>query len=90
MSEMMDLNHKFTVSSYNCKLFGDTKIPFIKTILQHTDFLLIQEHGLYKSNFDKLYLIDASINYHACSAMDENIPLAGRPHGGCGIIWKSN
>ena len=62
MSAMMDLNHKFTVSSYNYELFGDTKIPFIKTILQHTDFLLIQEHGLYKSNFDKLYMIDASIN----------------------------
>ena len=47
------------------------------------------QYGLYENNFEKLHKIDTDINYNACNAMNVNVFLAGRPHGGCAILWKN-
>lgn len=86
----MNASNYLTISSYNCKLFSDSKLLFIKKLLSSSDFVCIQEHGLYKTTLSNLCKIDENINYTGTSAMNEYAPLIGRPHGGCAIIWKSN
>ena len=54
------------------------------------DFLLIQEHCLYKSQFHKFGKLNQSVSYCGSSAMDESKLLFGRPFGGTAIIWKMN
>ena len=51
-------------------------------------FLLLQEHGLHKSQFGWFDNIHDGIGKYGVSAMDENQLLRGRPHGGVVILWK--
>ena len=37
-----------TITTYNCKHFNDSKLPYINFLLKSSDFLLLQEHCLYK------------------------------------------
>ena len=54
------------------------------------DFLLLQEHWLYKSEFPKLLFLGSSTDMTAVSAMDESIHRVGRPFGGCAIVWRAS
>ena len=54
------------------------------------DFLLLQEHWLYKSEFPKLLSLVSSTDMTAVSAMDESIHRVGRPFGGCAIVWRAS
>ena len=53
------------------------------------DFLFIQEHFLFESQFHNFSKIADNVAFCAVSAMNENEMLSGRLHGGCGIIWKA-
>ena len=86
----MAVKNHIKISTYNCKHFNDYKVKYIKYVLGQCDFMFLQEHCLFKSQFDKLYSIDNDICFCATSAMDEGVLLSGRPHGGCSIIWKSS
>lgn len=79
-----------SVITYNCKGFDDRKVTFSKDLFNKCDFLLLQEHWLYKSMFNELCRIDKNASFCATSAMDESVILQGRRHGGCAIIWRSN
>ena len=59
-------------------------------LFSQSHFVLLQELGLFQSNFNKLNQIEENLDYVACSAMDECAPLIGRRHGGCAILWKQN
>ena len=85
--------------SYNCNNLNDDKHWFIKSLLADCDFLLLQETWKYQ---DKLLdIIDRELNTDnesfnitgnikglACSPMDPNVQLVGRPNGGCAILYK--
>ena len=78
------------IKSYNCKNFSTNKYGFIKQLFKSCELLLLQEHCLFESMFDRFCEIDNSMGFTATSAMDESLELRGRPHGGCVILWKSN
>ena len=78
------------VTTYNCKHFNDLKCKYIKAIFERSDFLFLQEHCLFKSQFSQFNKIYNSVVFTCTSAMDETVPLVGRPHGGCGIFWRSS
>ena len=77
------------ITSYNCEYANEIRLPFFQYLLEKSDFLLLQEHGLYKSKFDWFDRL-GDISYHGVSAMDEKVLLRGRPHGGAVILWKNS
>ncbi len=65
--------------------------PLSSSYLTNVIFLLLQEHGLYGSQFgwfDKIGI--SGVGKHGVSAMNENELYLGRPHGGSVIIWNQN
>ena len=78
-----------SITSYNCEYANEIRLPFFQYLIQRSDFLLLQEHGLYKSKFDWFDRL-GDVSYHGVSAMDEKILLRGRPHGGVVILWKNS
>ena len=86
----MDRNTNLKLISYNCKHLGRDKYDFIKTLLNSSDFLFLQEHCMYEVDFfEKLHTIMDGMECIVSSEMDPNIPLTGRPKGGCAIIWSA-
>ena len=86
------MDRRLRFSSYNCKHLGVDKYIIMKSLLVACDFLMIQEHCMYENQFVQT-LRQQSPYYSECvvtSAMDETVPLVGRPHGGCAIIWNTN
>ena len=69
---------KLTFASYNCQIANDAKLPHLRELFQNSDFLLLQEHGLYKNQFDWFNNVSDSIAKHGVSAMDVNKILGGR------------
>ena len=81
---------KISLITFNCRSFNDRRIDYIKRLFHCCTFLLLQEHCIYASMFDKLNSIDKNVSFCAVSPMIEGELLVGRPHGGCAIIWNSN
>ena len=89
----MEEGHKISqlsCISYNCNHASDAKLPLLKELFEESDFLLLQEHGLLKCQFDWFDNIYDRMGKYGVSAMDENQLLRGRPHGGVVILWKSD
>ena len=65
--------------TYICKHFVTTgdKYKFMDDIFLDYDFLLLQEHWLYKSAFPKLLSLGSSTDMTAVRAMDESIHRVG-------------
>ncbi len=84
--------NQMNIITYNCKHFRGTgdKFDFINTLFCETDFLFLNEHWLYESEFHKLLNLGNGADMVATSGMDENIIRIGRPYGGSAIIWKSS
>ncbi len=73
MEEMNIHSCKLSIITYNCEHADDTRLPFIKQLFNQCDFLLLQEHGLYRSQFgwfDKIGI--SGVGKHGESAMNEN------------------
>ncbi|XP_041470482.1 uncharacterized protein LOC121420026 [Lytechinus variegatus] len=84
------MSNKVSIISYNCQCANDSKLPFLRELFDECDFMLIQEHGLYKSQFgwfDNINEVNG-VGKHGMSAMNEEKQSAGRPYGGTAIIWK--
>ena len=63
----------------------------MKTLLVACDFVLIQEHCMYKTqSVQRLNSFNPNSVCVVSSSMDESVPLIGRPYGGCSIIWSSD
>ena len=86
--------YELTVASFNCKYFdsnaGLHKLKFMQDVFKKCDFLCIQEHWLYESQFHRFELIYSDIDYVATSAMDPECMHLGRPYGGTAIVWRRN
>ena len=88
---MMDNKKKLKFGSYNCKHFGVDKYVIMQTLLVACDFLLIQEHCMYNTQFiQRLNSFSPNSVCVVSSSMDESVPLIGRPYWGFSIIWSSN
>ena len=88
---MIDNKKKHKFVSYYCKHFGVDMYVIMETLLVACDFLLIQEHCMYKTQFvQRLNAFRPNSVCVVSSSMDESVPLIGRPYGGCSIIWSSN
>ena len=87
-SLMATVKNSLSITSYNCEYANEIRLPFLQHLLKQSDFLLLQEHGLYKSRFDWFDKI-GDVSYHGVSAMDEKKLLKGRPNGGAVILWKN-
>ena len=82
--------HNLTIVTFNCQCFNEAKVPFLSDLFNKCDILLLQEHGLYKTQFDLFDRLDGvnGVGKHGVSSMDERVLLSGRPHGGSVILWK--
>lgn len=90
MEKQTELNTKLTCITYNCEYADNSRLPYMQKLYQKCDFLFIQEHGLYKSQFGWFDNIGQGVGKHGVSAMDESKLLHGRPNGGAAIIWHPN
>ena len=84
-----------SIASYNCKFFdgntGSPKLQFANEVFNSCDFMCIQEHWLYESQYHRFHLISSDpIDYVASSAMDPSRLRSGRPHGGTAIVWRNS
>ncbi len=83
---------KLKLTSYNCKNFSNSepKFEFINKFCAECDFIFLQEHWLYESEFVKLPEINGGSGVVAISAMDESDERLGHAYGCCAIIWNPN
>ena len=83
----------FSISSYNCKNFSSVlRYDFISSMFVDNDFICLQEHHLFESEFQKFSNLCGAntVMYSATSAMDIGVFHRGRKFGGTAILWKSN
>jgi len=77
-------------SSYNCRGFNATKSHYISSLLSKCTILLLQEHWLSDEQQSSLACISSNIAYAGISGFGRQDVLAGRPYGGCAILWQAN
>ncbi len=84
---MLDSNIKhLTCISYNCEQADNSRLSFLKELYQKSYYLLLQEHGLFKTHFGWFANLGDDVCKHGISAMDETQLLKRRPNGGAVII----
>ena len=67
---------KLKFGSYNCKHFGVDKYVIMQSLLVACDFLLIQEHCMYKTQFiQRLNSFSPNSVCVVSSSMDESVPI---------------
>ena len=84
-------NNLLTVTSYNCKSFGEDKYKIIRGLVNDSTFVLLQEHWQYEKQF--IENVKGNLQNVECvvsSPMDENVQRVGRGKGGVAILWKNN
>ena len=94
---MEGTNKELSIISYNCEHADVKRLPFMQDLFKMCDFLLLQEHSLYKSKLPWLSAVgsnidekDVKVGIHGVSAMDEGVLLHGRPNGGAVILWHES
>ena len=87
----MAYNNHLNITTFNCEGFKYRNYDYLSETFNNCDILLLQETWLYNFEHNILNNILQSSQYHAISAMDEaDIGRAGRPYGGCAIVWHPN
>ncbi len=88
--KLLNFLNKLTCITCNCEYADHSRIDLIKSLYQQCDFLLLQEHGLYRSQFDWFNSLGDNVGKHGVNAMNGRVLLKGRPRGGAAIIWKGS
>ena len=86
----MDSLTSLVISSYNCHGFNKLKTNYISSLLLKCTFLLLQELWLSDEQLKCLSSVSPNIAYTGIAGFDNSEVLAGRPFGGCAILWHSN
>jgi len=86
MSNSVDL---LILSSFNCRGFNSTKSRYIASLMSHCNILFLQENWLADVQLSTLGDICPNLAFTSISGFDTSNVLAGRPYGGCAIIWQS-
>ncbi len=84
------MSASFLLATYNCKHYKDKgpKFSFMRDLAKDCDMLFVQEHCLFKEHISKMCDLHSEFSITGTSAMSDDVPLEGRPHGGCAILWK--
>ena len=88
---MDSTNQNIKIISYNIQSFGKDKYNTVHDLLKRCDFLLLQE--VWKYEYEFINIVKRDFEGYEClytSAMNEKVPLTGRPYGGVGIMCKTN
>ena len=86
----MDSSTSLVISSYNCHGFNKLKANYIASLLLKCTFLPLQELWLSDEQLDCLSGVSPDTAYTGIAGFDKSDVLAGRPYGGCAILWHSN
>ena len=79
------------IGSYNCRGFNSRfKKDYITGLLNDCDIFCLQEHWLSSKQLSDLSSIHDGFVYAAVSGFGDSEVLAGRPYGGCAILWRAN
>ena len=79
---------KLKLMSYNCKGFNVRKVPFIKSLLERCDILLLQETWLFSSQLSIFSQFFKDFESHRYLCMDESVIVSGRPYGGVTTLYR--
>ena len=74
--------------NYNCRGWRSGS-DCVATLLKSVDLCFIQEHWLLPEHLGALDISDDFISI-GVSGMDSSELLAGRPYGGCGILYRKS
>ena len=74
--------------SYNCKGFNVSKVPFIKSLLERCDILLLQETWRFSSQLSIFSKFFNDFESHSICGMDESVIVSGRPYGGVTMLYR--
>ena len=86
---MIDLQY-FRLTSYNCLGWNNGKECCLDLLSgRNIDFPLIQEHWLLEKQLCQFDIHEAYL-FTAICGMDSDVPLFGRPYGGCCIFYKKS
>lgn len=81
----------FSLTTFNVHGIREWSWEFLRSMMMNYDILLLQETWLRPSQEHLFADKMPDIDFVAVSAMDaDSLGSAGRPHGGCAIIWKSS
>jgi hypothetical protein len=83
-------NAILSIASFNCRGFNQIKKQYICNLLGKCNFLFLQEHWLSERQLGILGNIQSGVLYSGISGFDSSEVLAGRPFGGCAILWHSD
>ncbi len=89
-NQQLNFLNKLTCITYNCEYADHSRIDLIKSLYQQCDFLLLQEHRLYRSQFDWFNSLSDNVGKHGVISVNERVLLKGRHRGGAAIIWKDS
>ena len=78
------------IVSYNCRGFNASKVPCISELLNMCDILFLKETWLYSSQFCLFTTYFTNYNNVSICGMGEFVIHAGRPYGGCTILYNSS
>ena len=88
---MIDASRSLEIGSLNCRGFNSVKKQLIKSYLDKVDILYLQEHWLSDMQIEQYFgNIDPRFICYGSSGFDNSQVLAGRPYGGCAILWRSD
>ena len=85
-----DGNKDLNIYSYNCIHADNVRLPFLRELYESCDFLLVQEHALFKNKLSWFGALGPDVGIHGVSAMDDSKPLNGRPFGGAAVLWHES
>lgn len=74
--------------SYNCRGWRSGS-HYVSSLLNSVDFLFVQEHWLLPELLGALDISDEFVSV-SVSGIDNSEILAGRPYGGCGIMFRKS
>jgi exonuclease III len=77
------------ISSFNCRGFNSTKACYIASLMSKCNIMFLQEHWLSDAQLSSLSSISDGVSFHAISGFGNSDVLAGRPYGGCAILYQS-
>ena len=81
---------KLKIGSYNYRGFNAYNVSFISELLNMCDILLLHETWLYSSQCCVFTTYFNNYNNVNICGMDKSVLHAGRPYGGCTILYNSS
>ena len=82
------LSSNVWIISYNCRGWNSAS-NFVSNLMNDCDICLIQEHWLFKEQLQCLNISD-QFSSIAVSGMVTSEFVAGRPYGGCAILYRKS